>query len=61
MGEMNPFFHVIAGTVAALARRCPNCSHRQIVAKSLWSESVACKRCGVAIPPPRRDEHERPL
>ena len=58
---MNPFFHVIAGTVAALARRCPNCGHRQIVAASHRNEAVTCKRCGAAIPPPRRDEHGRPL
>ena len=60
MKAVNPFFHVIAGTVAALTRRCPNCGHRQIVATSHRNESVACRRCGAAIPP-RRDHEGRPL
>ena len=52
---MNPFFHVIHGTIAALARTCPKCGDRQIVAASRRRESVACKRCGAPIPPPSRD------
>jgi ribosomal protein S27AE len=51
MLEMNPFFQVIVSTVAALTRTCPNCGHRQIVAKRYQRDSVRCARCGKPIPP----------
>lgn len=50
------FYSALQG-VLDLARVCPHCRNKQLVKMRFRGETVACKKCGRDIPPPK--QHNR--
>lgn len=46
-----PVIPTVASLMAQLARQCPKCGHRQVIAPSRARETVKCGKCGADIPP----------